>query len=81
MIIYIVQAGDELKPFVATQHRVDGEMVETTKENPLPVEGKDEGIIVIKLDDIKDFKQLQKGELSRATTKLQQLIDESYREE
>jgi len=81
MIIYIVQAGDELKPFVATQHRVDGEMVETTKENPLPVESKDEDVIVIKLDDINDFKQSQKSELSRATTKLQQLIDESYREE
>lgn len=81
MIIYIVQAGDELKPFIATQHRENGEMVETTKENPLPVESKDEDVIVIKLDDINVFKQSQKGELSRATTKLQQLIDESYREE
>lgn len=79
MIIYIVQAGDELKPFVATQHRVDGEMVETTKENPMPAESKDEDVIVIKLDDIKGLKQSQKGELSRATTKLQQLIDESYK--
>lgn len=81
MIIYLFDVDGELKPFVATQHRKNGEMVETTKENPLPVESKDEDVIVIKLDDIKGLKQSQKSELSRANTKLQQLIDESYKKE
>lgn len=81
MIMYLIDVDGELKPFVAPQHRVDGEMVETTKENPMPAEGKDEDVIVIKLDDIKGLKQSQNGEVSRATTKLQQLIDESYKKE
>jgi len=80
MIIYLIDVDGELKPFVAPQHRKDGEIVETTTEERMPAEATDEAFYLDAVEGIFDDKIEQMRELNRSIQRMQKLINESYRE-
>ena len=80
MIIYLIDVDGELKPFVAPQHRKDGEMVETTTEERMPAEATDEAFYLDAVEGIFYDKIEQMIELDRSIRRLEKLINESHKE-